>query len=156
MNLNLKGIARQCLGLLFGIGDYAKAGVFVRPAGFNAATGTFTASEATASVQMVVVGYRPIELTDPIGQADNEKVIVRGADLTSIAAPGPGDYLVETANGQRRDVLVAKQNDVGEFWLFATKRSNWEDWGGLAAMTASEDRGDLTVATVLEDFGPLT
>ena len=156
MNLNLNGIAQQCIGLLFGIQDYAKPATFVRPAGLNAVTGTFTASEAAASVEMVVVGYRPVELSDPIGQADNEKVIVRGADLASIAAPGPGDYLIETANGQRRDVLAAKQNDVGQFWLFATKRSNWEDWGDLAAMTASEDRGDLTAATVLEDFGALT
>ena len=156
MNLGLHAIAQQSIALLFGITDYVKGVTFVRPAGLNAATGIFTAAEATAAGSMVVVGYRPIELSDPVERAEKEKVIIRSTDLAAIAAPGPGDYLVEENTNQRRDILAARENDLGGFWLFTVQRSSHEDWGGLTDATTSEDRGDLTAATSIEDTGTLT
>lgn len=157
MNLGLASIARQSVALLFGIADYVKGVTFVRPAGLSAATGVFAASESMVAGSMVVIGYRPIELSDPVERAEKEKVIIRSVELAGISRPGPGDYLIESATNQRRDILAAKENDLGGFWLFTVQRSSHEDWGGLgAATTASEDWGNLEAATAAEDFGTLT
>ena len=156
MNLGLSNISRQAIGLLFGITDLVKGISFVRPAGFNPTTGVFTASETVVAANMVVLGSRPIDFSDPATRLTHDRVVIRGAELASITAPGPGDYLVESASGHRRDMLAAALYDLGNFWVFATLKSIHEDWGGLAAATLTEDRGDLATATVLEDFGTLT
>ena len=158
MSLNLKQLVHQSLAVLFGLGeDVAQEVVFYRPAGFNAQTGAFAESEATATGRMLVLGYRPFELGNITESADNEKIIMRAGELAGIDTPAPGDFLIETASGQRRDILAAKADHLGEYWLFQARRSNVEDWGGLAAATAAgEDRGDLAAATAAEDWGTLT
>jgi len=156
MNLGLNNLADQFIALLFNITDFVRAGTFFRPSGYNSTSGTFSASELTAAIQIVILNYRPLELTDPLIQLDHDKIIIRDSELTTITIPGIGDHIVETVSGQRRNILAARHSDIGNFWLFSTKKVLDEDWGGLATATTTTDRGDLTTATILTDYGNLT
>ena len=156
MLLNLKQLIHQSLAILFDLDDVAREAVFYRPAGFNPQTGLCAASETAAPCRMIILGYRPFELGIIPEPATKEKLIVRAEELAGISAPGPGDFLVETATGQRRDILAAQADHLGEYWLFHAQRSADEDWGDLATAIFSEDDGDLTAATASDDYGTLT
>ena len=152
----LKQLVHQSLAVLFALDDVARAAVFYRPAGFNPQTGLFAANEIAAPCTILVLGYRPFELGIIPEPANQEKLIVRTEDLAGVSAPGPGDFLVETATGQRRDVLAAQADHLGEYWLFHAQRCADEDWGDLAAAILSEDFSDLAPATASDDYGALT
>jgi hypothetical protein len=153
--MNLNNLIHQFLDVLFALGDVAHDAVFCRPAGFNAQTGTFTTTESQADCQYLSLEYRPFELGTISAAAGDDKVLIRAEDLAAIDQPSPGDYLLETATGGRRDILASQLDQFGEFWVFQTRRSPHEDWGGLATATATADWADLTPATEYEDYGTL-
>lgn len=157
MALNLTKAFKSGLDILFTVaGELVRGGTYYRPASFSSATGQTSATEQMATVQMLVTNYRVSDSANVVFQPGNEKALVRAAELASIGAPAAGDYLIESATGQRRDVLGAYLDPTGLLWTFQTVRSLNEDWGDLTADTLTEDFGDLTAATAFEDRMSLT
>ena len=152
MALNLTKAFKSALDILFNVaGELVRGATYYRPASFSSATGQTAASEQTAAVQMLVTNYRVSDSPTVVFQPGNEKALVRASELASITAPAAGDYLIESATGQRRDVLAARLDATGLLWTFQTLRSLHEDWGDLTTAAVSADWGDLTAATEFED-----
>jgi len=156
MNLGLIDLSNKFIDLLFNLEDFVRAGTLIRPPGLNPTTGTFSDSELTATIQLVIFNYRPLELADPLIQLDHDKILIRDSDVSTITTPGIGDHIIETTSGQRRNILASRHNDIGSFWLFSTQKVLDEDWGGLATATVTTDLGTLSTATILKDYGNLT
>jgi hypothetical protein len=156
MSVDLKGITRTAVNTLFALGlDFVKDGTYVRPASFNPQTGLTVSAEQTAVVKMLLAQYRPRELGLVFIQPGDEKVLIRASEVAGIPSPVSGDYLIQSSDGQRRDVISALLDQTGEFWLFQTQRSLNQDWGDLTAFTVSEDWGDFADVTELDDWGTL-
>ncbi len=157
MAINISKAFRSGLDILFTVAvELVRDATYYRPASFSAATGLTTATEQTAAVKALVANYRPHELGTVVIQPGDDKVLIRAAELAAIPAPAAGDYLVEAATGQRRDVLAAKLDATGLLWALQTVRSANEDWGDLTAVTVSADWGDLAAPTETEDWLTLT
>lgn len=157
MAINITKAFKSGLDILFTVAaELVRDATYYRPASFSAATGLTTAAEQTAVVKALVASYRPLEFLAVVIQPGDDKVLVRSVELAGISSPAPGDYLVESTTGQRRDVLAAKLDATGLLWTLQTVRSINEDWGDLTATTTSEDRGDLTAYTSSEDYLTLT
>ena len=153
MAINITKAFRSGLDILFNVAvELVRDATYYRPASFSRATGLTTSAEQTAAVKALMTNYRPQELGTVVIQPGDDKVLVRAAELAGITAPATGDYLVEAATGQRRDVLAAKLDATGLLWTLQTVRSLNEDWGDLAAVTVSADWGDLNAATETEDY----
>jgi hypothetical protein len=156
MSLDLKALTRSALATLFGLGaDFVKDGTYVRPASFNPQTGLTVSAEQTATIKMLLANYHPREVGLLAIQPGDEKALVRASELVSINSPASGDYLIQSSDGQRRDVLSAVIDRTGELWVLQTQRSLHLDWGDLTTFTASEDWGDFTDVTELDDWGTL-
>jgi len=154
--MNLASLTRTALKTLFGLGpDFIKDATYVRPTSFSSATGVTSSTEITAPVKMLVVNYqrRFLAFLDP--NPPDEKILIRASELTGINSPSAGDYIIESSNAQRRDVLTAVLDRTNEFWTFATVRSLNQDWGDLTAYSTSEDWADLTTASASDDWGTL-
>ena len=157
MALNLTKAFKSGLDILFTVaGELVRGATYYRPASFSSATGQTSATEQTATVQMLVTNYHLSDSANVAFQPGNEKALVRASELGAIGAPAAGDYLIESITGQRRDVLGAHLDATGLLWTFQTLRSLNEDWGDLTAAAVSADWGDLTVATEFEDRMCLT
>ena len=157
MALNITKAFKSGLDILVTVaGELVRGATYYRPASFSSATGQTFATEQTATVQMLVTNYRVSDSANVVFQPGNEKALVRAAELAAIGAPAAGDYLIESATGQRRDVLGAHLDPTGLLWTFQTVRSLNEDWGDLTAAAVSADWGDLSVATDFEDRMSLT
>jgi hypothetical protein len=153
MPLNLPSLTRRALAAVFRLGPpIVRAGVFVRPTAFNAATGWVASAEITAPCQFIGAhvlsgGYLGLAPVVP----GTENLLIRASDLAAITSPGVGDYITENTNGLRRNVAASRLDPCGEFYVFQTVRSLDEDWGDLTAHTITEDFGDLAAATAFED-----
>jgi hypothetical protein len=156
MSLDLRALTRSALATLFGLGvDFVKEGTYVRPASFNPQTGLTVSAEQSGSIKMILANYHPREVSLLAVQPGDEKALVRASELVAISSPASGDYLIQSSDGQRRDVLSAVLDRTGELWVLQTKRSLHQDWGDLTAFTANEDWGDFAEATELDDWGTL-
>lgn len=156
MSINITKAFKSGLDILFTVaGEFVRSATYYRPAAFSPVTGLTTGAEQTASVQALVASYRPHDFGTVVIQPGDEKVLVRASELAGIPSPATGDYLIEATTGERRDVLAAKLDATGLLWTLQTVRSLHEDWGDLAAVTASVDWGDLTAATEAEDLRSL-
>ena len=157
MALNITKAFTSALDILFNVaGELVRGATYYRPASFSSATGQTAATEQTAAVQMLVTNYRLSDSPNVTFQPGNEKTLVRASELAAITAPAAGDYLIESATGQRRDVLTARLDATRLLWTFQTVRSLNEDWGDLTTATVSADWGDFTAATEFEDRMSLT
>ena len=144
MTIDLKSLTQSALNTVFSLGgDFVKDGTYLRPPSLATPTGIVAANEISVPVKLV------------IATAPDEKIIIRASELTAISVPAAGDYIIETATGQRRDVISAALDPSGKFYTFTTRRSRHEDHGDLVAHTSSEDWGDLTAAAEVEDRGAL-
>jgi hypothetical protein len=154
--MNLTSITKTALKALFNLGpDFVKDATYVRPASFSAPTGLTFSAEVTAPVKMLVATYRSRSFAFTDVNPIDEKIFIRASELTAITSPAQGDYIIQSSNGQRRDVISAFADPTGELWTFTTARSLNQDWGDLTAHTSSEDWGDLTAITDSDDWGPL-
>jgi hypothetical protein len=154
--IDLKALTKSALATIFGLGaDFVKDGTFVRPASFNPQTGLTVSAEQTATMKMILTNYHPREIGLLAIQPGDEKALVRASELVTISSPAAGDYLIQSSDGQRRDVISAVLDRTEELWIFQTQRSMHQDWGDLTAFTTSEDWGDLTAVTELDDWGTL-
>jgi hypothetical protein len=153
MSINITKAFRSGLDILFNVAvELVRDVTYVRPASFSAATGLTTSAEQTAAVKALLTNYRPQELGTVVIQPGDEKVLLRTVELAGITTLSAGDYLIEAATGQRRDVLAAKLDATGLLWTLQTVRSLNEDWGDLNAATVSADWGDLSPASETEDW----
>ena len=154
--MNLKEITKSALNAVFNLGpDLIKDGTYVRPVSFAPSTGLTATAEVTASVKMLIATFRQPELGFTLLQPETEKILVRASELAAIENPAPGDYLIQTSDSQRREILAAALDRTSEFWTFHTVRSLHQDWGDLTAFTTTEDWGDLTATTDFDDWGVL-
>ena len=153
MAINITKAFRSGLDILFNVAvELVRDATYYRPASFSKATGLTTSAEQAATVKALLTNYRPQEFGTVVIQPGDDKVLVRAVELAGITALAAGDYLIEASTGQRRDVLAAKLDATGLLWTLQTARSLNEDWGDLAAVTASVDFGDLSATTETEDY----
>ena len=153
MATNITKAFRSGLDILFNVAvELVRDATYYRPASFSKATGLTTSAEQAATVKALLTNYRPQEFGTVVIQPGDDKVLVRAVELAGITALAAGDYLIEASTGQRRDVLAAKLDATGLLWTLQTARSLNEDWGDLAAVTASVDFGDLSATTETEDY----
>jgi hypothetical protein len=127
---------------------------FVQPAGLNPATGIILTSEVVSTVNGLVNPARLPQWEWIETDTGDDRVLVRAAELAGVV-PGPGHYVLDATSAERFDVLSARQDPTGNFWLLSVQRSLKEDWGDLTAATVSADYGDFTAASSFEDRGSL-
>jgi len=157
MALSFSRLVRAMLDSIFGLGgEWIRPVSFVRPVGLNASTGLTADVEVVASCQMLLLNYRPMDLTFAPTVPGQEKILIRSGELAGVSGPGVGDYLREDTTGVVWNVMGSREDVTGEYWLFQAVRSANEDWGDLSAATAADDWGDLTTAAQHEDRGALT
>ena len=155
--MNLTKLMTPAVSRMFALGsEFVRPAVFYRPASFSSSTGLFAASEISVACSAFLSIYRPLELGAVAIPPSDDKVYVRASELAAISNPGAGDYLVESSNSLRRDVLSARLDPSGLLWTLRVSRSLNMDWGDLSTNTDSEDRGDLTFASDRDDWGAVT
>jgi hypothetical protein len=98
------------------------SGVFAYYAEFLVA-GTYNRGDGTSVPVAFLVMPLPADLL-PGGtvQPNDEQIFIQADALASVTNPRPGDYLVETDGGLRRDVVVAHQDMAGTFWTIVARR----------------------------------
>jgi len=105
-----------------------------------------------APVKALFVDYHSQDIDGSGVLLGDEKAFVRSGELGTLPAPGTGDYLTESGSGLRREVIAARQDPTGSFWVLQVRRSMCEDWGDLSPMSLAEDWGGLTEAVVFDDW----
>jgi hypothetical protein len=154
--MDLKSLTKSALSTVFNLGpDLVKDATYVRPASFAPATGVTASAESTAAVKILIATYRPRNFGFLVPQPNTDKILIRASELAAITSPAEGDYIVQTSDSLRRDVLFAELDLAGELWIFQTVRTLNLDWGDLTAHTSSEDFGDLASITGSDDWGTL-
>ena len=118
----------------------------------NTGTGLLTMAALYAPVKALFVDYHSQDIDGSAVLLGDEKCFVRAGELASITLPGAGDYLTETISGLRREVIAARLDPTGSFWVIQARRSASEDWGDLNPFSQGEDWGDLTAAVLLDDW----
>ena len=118
----------------------------------NAGTGRLTMAALYAPVKALFVDYHSQDIDGSAVLLGDEKCFIWAGELASITLPGTGDYLTETISGMRREVIAARMDPTGSFWMIQARRSAVEDWGDLMVAGQSEDWGDLTWAVLFDDF----
>src|SRR3954468_4829922 len=108
MSLNLPILTRRALDSVLARGrPLVQDGLFVRPQ-------TNASSEVRASCKAIgahVVSSSFLGLA-PVTPG-TENLLIRASELVAITAPGSGDYIVENATGQRRNVHAARLDPSG-------------------------------------------
>ncbi len=157
MALSIVNVVNAALASIFdAASEIIRAATYYRPATFSSESGLATTVEITATVTALVTGYRPMEQGSANLVPSDTKTLVRATELTAISLPTAGDYLIESATGQRLEVTSAQLDPTGLLWTLNTSRSLHEDWGDLTAVTVSDDWGDLTANTSSDDRLRLT
>jgi hypothetical protein len=118
----------------------------------SAGTGLLVMAALYAPVKALFVDYHSQDIDGSSVLVGDEKCFIRAGELASITLPGAGDYLTETVSGLRREVIAARQDPTGSFWVMQARRSAAEDWGDLGPAAQSEDWGDLAVAVLFDDW----
>ena len=156
MALSFSRLVRTMVNTIFGLGgEWIRPVSFVRPVGLNANTGLTADEEVVASCQMLLLNYRPMDLSFGPVVPGQEKILIRSVELAGVSGPGIGDYLRQEATLEVWDVMGSRLDVTGEYWLFQVVRSANVDLGDLSAYTVTEDWGDLALASQHEDWGTL-
>ena len=109
-NPQLKKVATQTCGHLFDYyAEFLLGGTYHRGAG-------------TATVKFLVTPVPAALLAGGAVQANDEQVFIEATALASITNPQPGDYLVETTSGLRRDIVAAQLDLTRTLWTFLARR----------------------------------
>ena len=156
MALSFSRLVRTMVNTIFGLGgEWIRPVSYVRPVGFNASTGWTEPVEVTASCQMLLLNYRPMDLSFAPVVTGQEKILIRSGELAGVNDPGAGDYLQQEATLEVWEVMGSRLDVTGEYWLFQVVRSANVDLGDLSAYTVDEEWGDLALASQHEDGGTL-
>ena len=150
--IGLKNIVVPHLDRAFDLaGDLVRDCIFYKTES-NAGTGLLTMGALYVPVKALFAEYHSRDIDGSAVLLGDEKCFIRAGELASVTLPGAGDYLTETISGLRREVIAARLDATGSFWLIQVRRSATEDWGDLTAFSQSEDWGDLTTATLFDDW----
>jgi hypothetical protein len=150
--ISLHTIIRPQLDLVFDVaGELVRDCIFYKTES-NAGTGLLAMGALNAPVKALCADYHSQDIDGSSVLLGDEKCFIRSGEMASITSPGPGDYLTETISGLRREVIAARQDPTGSFWIMQVRRSASEDWGDLCPASQSEDWGDLTAETVFDDW----
>ena len=110
-------IARQIVDVTFGL--YAEVAV----------AATYKRAEGEPPVVTHSVPVTCLVMLVDVGSVDgttiepgDDLIWIRASELASVPEPQPGDYLIETGSGLRRDIVVA-QEDLGfRVWRFHARK----------------------------------
>ncbi len=125
----------------------------------DATTGLWVGGMSTRCPMYGLFGsYRQGDIDGSTVKLGDAKCFVRAGDLVSMLSPGPGDQVIERLGqeqfGRMWDVVAAKLDPTGTFWLFQLRPSRAEDWGIVFGQTVDEDWGYVSVAAnTFEDWG---
>ena len=108
----------------------------------NTGTGLLTMAALYAPVKALFVDYHSQDIDGSTVLLGDEKCFIRAGELSTITLPGVGDYLTETISGLRREVIAARLDPTGSFWVIQARRSAAEDWGDLSTFAQGEDWRD--------------
>ena len=148
----LQSIVAPQMDLAFGLAaELVRDCVFYKTPS-DAGTGLLTMAALYAAVKALCVPYHSQDIDGSSVLVGDEKCFIRAGEMTAITLPGPGDYLTESASGLRREVIAARLDPTGSFWIVQARRSSLEDFGDLTAVTQAEDWGDLTAAVLFDDW----
>jgi len=152
MTLDLTSLTQSILATVFNLGgDVVKDVIYVRPVSLTKETGESATNEISVATQAVIGSSQG----SPTSRNDRERLLIRATDINTIIKPASGDYIVQNANGLRRDVISASLDPTGQVWSFRTVHSLHQDFGDLNAHGTSDDWSNLTAATEAEDRGAL-
>ncbi len=116
-SIPLPAIVREIIETVFGVyGQVVMAGTYKRESGDPP---TVTHS---APVTMLIA---PVSVTATDGamvHPGDAKIWIRAAELASVPNPQPGDYVVETASGMRRDIVLAQDDTTCQLWRFHARK----------------------------------
>ena len=107
----LKTIAQKTCGKLFEY--YAEFLV----------AGTYHRGEAASAEVAFLVG--PVPTSQLFGSKidpNDEQILIDASDMAALVNPQPGDYLIETEGGMRRDVITAHLDMTRTIWTLITRR----------------------------------
>ena len=153
MTLDLTSLTQSILTTVFDLGgDIVKNVSYVRPVSLAKETGESAVNEINIATR-AVIGAR--QGSPPTRGSDQERLLIRAIDINAVAIPAAGDYIVQTSDGLRRDVISASLDPTGQVWSFRTVQSLHQDFGDLTAHSVSGDFDDLTTTTDVEDRGAL-
>ena len=103
------------------IAEAACGRVFASLAEFMVA-GTYHRGGTSAPVAFLVEPV-PARLVDGVTVMPNdERVFIDAADLAGLGNLQPGDYILETTGGFRRNVITAHKDLAGVLWTMVVRR----------------------------------
>ena len=107
----LKTIAQKTCGKLFEFyAEFLVAGTYHR--------GDAASAEVAFLVEPVPANMLFGSKIDP----NDEQILIDATDMSALVNPQPGDYLVETDGGLRRDVVTAHLDMTRTVWTLITRR----------------------------------
>ena len=85
--------------------------------------GTYHRGDAASAEVAFLVGPVPANMLfgskiDP----NDEEILIDATDMAALANPQPGDYLVETESGLRRNVIAAHLDMTRTMWTLLARR----------------------------------
>ncbi len=85
--------------------------------------GTYHRGDASSAAVAFLVAPVPANLLvgDSI-EPNDEQILIDADDMASLVNPQPGDYLVETASGLRRDVITAHLDMTRTMWTLIARK----------------------------------
>jgi len=86
--------------------------------------GTYHRGEASSAPVAFLVAPVPANMLvgDNI-EPNDEQIFIDADDMTSLVNPQPGDYLIETNGGLRRDVIAAHLDMTRTMWTLIARRN---------------------------------
>jgi hypothetical protein len=103
---------QQAVGNLFALyAEFLVAGNYLR-GGTNLATAKF-----------LVMPVPPSLVDGTIVQPNDERLLFDAVELAAVDQPRPGDYVVASANGLRRDIITAHLDVTETYWAMVTRRA---------------------------------
>ena len=113
--------------------------------------GLTAVSSVFAYSDLLVSTYRSADIVGSSVEVGDERAVGKVTDLAGVPDPEPGDYFVN-ASGVRRDIIAARRDPTGTFWLYQLRRATVDDYASLELAFYFEDWGNLGAALHTEDF----
>ena len=85
--------------------------------------GTYHRGDVSSAAVAFLVAPVPANLLvgDSI-EPNDEQILIDADDMASLVNPQPGDYLVETTSGLRRDVITAHLDMTRTMWTLIARK----------------------------------
>jgi len=106
-----KARAQQAVGNLFAL--YAELLVEVH---------YFRAGSNLATARVLVMPVPPVMVDGTIVQPNDERVLFDAVELVAVDQPRPDDYIVQTSNSLRRDIITAHLDGTVAYWAMVARK----------------------------------